>query len=107
MFPVQWELQFFFAENIYSEPECMICYRTVSVRKKYNIERHYNTCHSLMHKNLNETQRRELVNGFKKTFLEKNSKRAVDQMQKASSSIVVSLNSGETLPPTLPGWFIF
>ena len=40
----KWEEDYLFVEND-GKPQCLVCQKTVSVAKEYNIKRHYDTLH--------------------------------------------------------------
>lgn len=47
MFDDNWEIDYFFIENMEGEAQCMICYSVISKKTLYKIKRHYCACHNL------------------------------------------------------------
>lgn len=68
MFAIEWEEEFFFAENLSGKSECLICGRVVAT-KRYNIERHYRSIHK-DYGNVEGDKRIEVLLSLKKPFYE-------------------------------------
>lgn len=64
------ECEFLFSENFFGKPECLVCHRTLSRCAKYDMERHFITCHS-EYNNVSNDERKLLIIELKKTFYEK------------------------------------
>ena len=57
-FQGRWELQYFFTESR-NNCVCLVCHKTVSVYKEYNVKRHYEAKHASTFNKLSEAERAE------------------------------------------------
>lgn len=88
-FNEQWTEDFFFI--MYGDtPKCLICFQTISVIKKCNLERHYNTLHS-RYNDLEGQDRKNTVENLIKNF------KAQDEFSSSSSSSNFSLSNKKDL----------
>ena len=69
MFNIEWDEEFFFAENFFGQPQCLVCSRTLTRVEKFHNERHYRTCHS-QYIEIKNDERIELLLKCKKNFIE-------------------------------------
>lgn len=60
-----------FAINNDNKPQCIVCYRTLDVLKKHNIQRHYETMHQHRYNHLVGEVRKNVVSSLKEIFVKK------------------------------------
>lgn len=68
---VLWENEYLFAINNDNKPQCFVCYRTLDVLKKHNIQRHYETMHQHRYSHLVGEVRKNVVGSLKEIFQKK------------------------------------
>ncbi|XP_019845605.2 SCAN domain-containing protein 3 [Bactrocera dorsalis] len=92
MFNDDWETDFLFTQNSIGEPICLICQRNVKRNHKYNIERHYRTCHK-EYINMEADTRANLIAELKKRIIieEKQESDNFEQLNVKKASFVITL----------------
>ena len=62
----KWEETYLFIENM-GKPLCLVCQKTVSATKEYNLKRHYDTLHKQSLKNMKERKERMFAESQRQT----------------------------------------